>query len=210
MGDIGNSYQRHVFDFNFNFIEGVNMSENAEQIFKEANILEINDCNARNARSKLILDAWEKMIIAIYHLERAAKDSPTIFDVPRCKQIQAFLILGTLNQQLYNIAVKESQQTPNCVVQDYPPAAQWYEMAGRHMRKAIYWFKQYRSNTYDHGSFELGNLYKEMYQNNSTSFLEENALEKAISYFEEVSEESLFYEFAYKELEMIKKLLAVK
>ena len=199
MGDIGNSCNN--YDFNFNFREGVEISENAKRIFEEANILEINDSNARNARSELILDAWAKMIIAIYHLERAAKDSPTIFDVPRYKQIQAFRILGTLNQQLYNIAVKESQQTPNCA------AAQWYEMAGQHMVKAIYWFKQYRSDTYDHGSFELGNLYKEIYQNNSqnnsTSFIE-NALEKAISYFEQVSEESLYYDFAYDELEMLK------
>ena len=109
---------------------------------------------------------------------------------------------------MYNIAFKESQQSSNCVVQDYIPPEQWHDMAVKHRRKAIYWLEQVRSYGDDQGSLELGYLYKEIYQNNSTSFLEENALEKAIFYFEEVSNETGGFVAACEELGLLYQLRA--
>jgi hypothetical protein len=187
--------------------KGIELSDNAIQIFEKVNKLEINDYDTRNSHSKEILNAWAQAKFAIHDLKRAAKGFQKICTTVYLRERkQAFLTLGTLNRHMYNIALKESQQSPNCVVQDYIQPEQWHDLAVKHRRKAIYWFEQLRFYGDDQGSLELGYLYKELSQNNSTSFLEENALENAISYFEDVSRESSYYASACEELGILYQL----
>ena len=74
--------------------------------------------------------------------------------------------------------------------------------------KAIHWFDQAISSGDVQGSLELGYLYKEQYLATDCFFPKMFALQKAISYFEEVPEESSSFGTVCEELGLLYQFLA--
>ena len=121
---------------------------------------------------------------------------------------QVFVSLGRFHWYLCKNALDESQKSSNYTVQNFPSSIQWYQLAGLHLVKAIDWLEQARSSGDYRGSLELGYLYKEQFLDDNCFFHGIFALQKAISYFEEVPEESSDFVVACEQQGFIYQFLA--
>jgi len=116
------------------------------------------------------------------------------------------LDLGVFHLDLHDMALRLSRLEPYCVVHDDPSTRQWYQLTSHHLTEAIHWLERARSSGDVQGSLKLGYLYKEQYvASNSPDMI---ALHKAISYFEEVPEESSSFGTVCEELGLLYQSLA--
>jgi TPR repeat protein len=145
---------------------------------------------------------------AISSLEIASSRLPSIATDIGITRGQALVRLGEVYWYLFKYTLDQSHLSSKYTIRNGPSSIQWYQQAGLHLMKAIHWFDQARSSGDYQGSLELGYLYKEQFMSGTCFFPEMFALQKAISYFEEVPEESSSFVVACEQQGDIYQILA--